>query len=210
MRLLLTERNAMSNDTFNDFLSLGKNSEETLEKLAAWLDENSECGGLIVFDPQWAYWPNSNEDLIAFSLENPELTVWLKSEVDDKADFNLYRYQNGKESCVNLVMSDEMAISRIENIPCLENPVSGIFSQLHSRWLNTGMEKDFWEWAEHRFRMDSKTHLPIVSGWCFGNGEAYFGQQEDAEAYCQQQYGGSIAEMATDDSDEIYHTNWDD
>ena len=210
MRLLLTERNAMSNDTFNDFLSLGKNSEETLEKLAAWMDENSECSGLIVFDPQWASWPNSNEDLIAFSLENPEWPVWLKSEGEDTGDLGISRYQNGKLDYVSLVMSDEVAINQMESIPSLVNPVSGIFAQLHSRWLNTDKEEDFWEWAEHRFRMDSKTHLPIVSGWCFGNGEAYFAGQEDAEAYCQKQYGGSIAEMASDDSDEIYHTNWDD
>ena len=210
MRLLLTERKIMSNDTFNDFLSLGKNSEETLEKLAAWMDENSECSGLIVFDPQWAYWPDCNQDLIAFSSENPELVIWLKSEGEDTGDLNIYRYQSGKEACVSLVMNDDVAINQIEQTPCLLNPVSIVFEHLHSRWLNSGAEEDFWEWAEYRFRMDSKTKLPIVSGWCFGNGEAYFGQQEDAEAYCKQQYGGSIAEMATDDSDEIYHTNWDD
>ena len=208
MRLLFTERKTMSSDAFNDFLSLGKNSDVLLKKLADWMDEHGDCAGAIVFDPQWANWPNCNADLIAFTLENPECPVWLKSEGENTGDLGIYRYQNGKEEYVSLLMSDEMAIQQIEGRSCSVMPVSDMFQDLHARWLSTDTENDFWEWAEHRFRLDSKTHLPIVVGWCFGNGEAYFGQQEDAEDYCQNQYGCSIAEMASDDSDEVYHTSW--
>ena len=67
----------------------------------------------------------------------------------------------------------------------------------------TGNLSDF---IEERLRIDTGSGLPISNGWIVDDGEAYFHLEEQAENYCQETYGCSLADM---DTDYTYYTEFE-
>ena len=78
---------------------------------------------------------------------------------------------------------------------------------LYHKWLeNTYSTLD--DWLEEWLRVDTNSGLPMNNGWVFGGGIAYFEIESEAESYCQEHYGCSIDALHSDNSDEVYWTDW--
>ncbi len=78
---------------------------------------------------------------------------------------------------------------------------------LYHKWLeNTYTTLE--DWLEEWLRADTNSGLPMDNGWVFGGGIAYFESEIEAESYCQEHYGCSIDALHSDNSDEVYWTDW--
>lgn len=80
--------------------------------------------------------------------------------------------------------------------------------EVFDSWERNGCRGSFEEHVDDVLRFDTNTGLPMVGGWVFGEGDAYFASESDAEAYCLATYGYSISELYTDEGAEVYYTEW--
>ena len=64
------------------------------------------------------------------------------------------------------------------------------------------------EFMDECFREDSEDGSLICAGWVFGEGDAYFRNEQSAETYRKVRYGCTIAELYDDEASEVYWTEW--
>ena len=192
-----------------------KNSEEVLDLLIEWLDSGMSYTGNIVADPEWLEWPNAAEEFKAFSAEYPDIELWVERlDVQDE-NSHIVKYKNGQETKRPMQLDKAEAVTMIENTEMQTFDLSDdlaeagkLFALLLQDWQKSNSDDEFLDWIAERIRFDTGTKMPMISGFCFGNGDAYFSKQEDAEVYCQNTYGMSVSELYSDASDEVYHTDW--
>ena len=151
--------------------------------------------------------------MIADELNNTQieylclLTVWNKWAADQTQNLTeLFNEHIHLERDVKVVLSG-MEIEN--NLPTDWTGAEALATAVWA-WSQHDRDMTLGEYVEDVVQIDTKTSLPMVDGWCFFGGEAYFQKEEDAEAYCQERCGCTIQELYDDpeDSDAVYWTEW--
>ena len=135
------------------------------------------------------------------------LSVWNKWKTDQTQSLaELFNEHIHLERDVKVVLSG-MEIEN--NLPTDWTGAEALATAVWA-WSQHDRDMTLGEYVEDVVQIDTKTSLPMVDGWCFFGGEAYFQNEGDAERYCQERCGCTIQELYDDpeDSDAVYWTEW--
>ena len=104
----------MANEKWLVFQDLG-NSEETLERLKAFLREDPELTDFepLIDDPEWDSWDGFEDAMVQFTMANPDIELWVDESYQYDDSIHLTRYNKGTGYYINRLMTVNEARKRL-------------------------------------------------------------------------------------------------